>query len=144
MDVLRFPCSFSILSIPASGALAAGSAPSHPHPAGAHNDVPASDELQAHLEHGDVQEVDEVAQVIHQQPEVDVVCVWIGRPSARDQPAAPVPGQHHREQPQDVHIRSAGRGEEGARTSAREGSLCAIVDVGLLISIYQSALSYQL
>ena len=130
-DVLRFPTPFSFLSIPASGALAAGSAPSHPlpNPAVTHNDVPASDKLQAHLEHGDVQEVDEVAQVIHQQPEVDVARRLIGEgPAHGNQPAVPVPGQHHEEEPQDVHQVCRGGGREGAGASAGEGPLASPSD----------------
>lgn len=87
-----------------------------------HNDVPAFDKLQAHLEHGDVQEVDEVAQVIHEEPEVDVVCPLVREgPAHRDQPAVPVPGQHHKEQPQDVHEvwgRGDRNGLEGQQESA--------------------------
>lgn len=93
-----------------------------------HNDVPAFDKLQAHLEHGDVQEVDEVAQVIHEEPEVDVVCPLVREgPAHRDQPAVPVPGQHHKEQPQDVHEvwgRGDRNGLEGQQESAPPQQLC--------------------
>lgn len=116
-DIPTIPCSF-ILSIKASGVgplktPATESAPSHPlHRPVTHNNVPSFDKLQAYLEHGDVQEVDEVTEVIHQQPEVDVAWRLIREgPTHRNQPAVPVPGHHHEEQPQDVHqVCAEGRG----------------------------------
>ena len=98
-----------------------------------HNDVPASDKLQAHLEHGDVQEVDEVTQVIHQQPEVDVVQRLIGEgPAHGNQPAVPVPGQHHEEQPQDVHQVCRGRGGKVLEPQPEKGpSSRCVIGMGL-------------
>ena len=95
-----------------------------PHLSVTHNDVPASDKLQTQLEHGDVQEVDEVTQVIHQQPEVDVVRHLVGEgPAHGNQPAVPVPGQHHEEQPQDVHQAcGGGRGRNMLERQPEKGS----------------------
>lgn len=126
----RFPCSFILLSIEASGfgplkVLATESAPSHAlHLPVTHNDVPSFDKLQAYLEHRDVQEVDEVAQVIHQQPEVDVVWRLVGKgPTHRNQPAVPAPGHDHKEQPQDVHqVCVEGRGRNMLEHQLEKGS----------------------
>lgn len=86
---------------------------------GPHNDVSPSDKLQAYLEHSDVQEVDEVAHIVHQQPQVDIVQRLVGEgPAHGNQPAVPVPGQHHEEQPQDVHqVCGGARGWDCSRTS---------------------------
>lgn len=67
-----------------------------------HN-VPPTDELQPWLEDQDVDDVDEVAGVVGQQPQVDVFGRLVGkRPAHGDQPHVPVPRCHHQEEPQDV------------------------------------------
>lgn len=69
-----------------------------------HDDVSSLHELQPGLKDEDVQQVDEVTQVVHQQPAVDVCCSLVGEsPADRDQPAVPVPGHDNEEQPQHVH-----------------------------------------
>ena len=67
------------------------------------HDVSGAYELQARLEHHDVQDVDEVAGVVGQEPEVQVLRRLIGKgPPHWDQPHVPVPRSHHQEQPEDV------------------------------------------
>lgn len=69
-----------------------------------HDDVSSLHELQPGLKDEDVQQVNEVTQVVHQQPVVDVCCSLVGEsPADRDQPAVPVPGHDNEEQPQHVH-----------------------------------------
>lgn len=68
--------------------------------AATHYDVSSSDELQAGLKDNDVQQVDEVTQVVHEQPVVDIGWRLVGEgPADGDQPAVPVPGQNNKEQP---------------------------------------------
>lgn len=68
--------------------------------AATHYDVSSSDELQAGLKDNDVQQVDEVTQVVHEQPVVDIGRRLVGEgPADGDQPAVPVPGQDNKEQP---------------------------------------------
>lgn len=67
-----------------------------------HN-VPPADELQPGLEDEDVGDVDEVAGVVGQQPQVEVFSGLVGkRPADWDQPHVPVPRRHHAEQPDHV------------------------------------------
>lgn len=67
-----------------------------------HNVAP-TDELQPRLEDQDVDDVDEVAGVVGQQPQVDVFGRLVGkRPAHGDQPHVPVPRRHHQEEPEDV------------------------------------------
>ena len=100
-----------------------------------HHDVPAPDELQAGLEDQDIQDVDGVAQVVGQQPQVDVAGGLVGEgPAHRDQPHVPVPGHGDEEQPQHVHqvcatgVRSHGesKGTDLLRntTHLQETSVC--------------------
>jgi len=61
-------------------------------------------ELQPGLKDEDVQQIDEVAEVVHEQPAVDVCRRLVGEsPADGDQPAVPVPGDDNEEQPQHVH-----------------------------------------
>lgn len=67
------------------------------------HDVAPTDELQPWLEDQDVDDVDEVAGVVGQQPQVDVFGRLVGkRPAHGDQPHVPVPCCHHQEEPEDV------------------------------------------
>lgn len=67
------------------------------------HDVSSADELESGLEHEDVGDVDEVAAVVGQQPQVDVLLGLVGKgPADRDQPHVPVPRRHHKEEPDDV------------------------------------------
>ena len=77
-----------------------------------HHNVPAAYELQPRFEEQHVQDVEQVTQVVHGQPHVDVTgsLVW-ERTAHRDQPDIPVPGQGHEEQPQHVHQVLEGGGE---------------------------------
>lgn len=69
-----------------------------------HDDVSPLHELQPGLKDEDVQQINEVTEVIHQQPVVDVCWSLVGEsPADRDQPAIPVPGHDNEEQPQHVH-----------------------------------------
>lgn len=67
------------------------------------HDVSSADELQSGLEDQDVGDVDEVAGVVGQQPQVDVLWGLVGkRPADGDQPHVPVPRRHNEEEPDDV------------------------------------------
>lgn len=69
----------------------------------ADHDVSSADELQPGLEDEDINDVDEVAGVVGQQPQVDVFRGLVRkRPADGDQPYVPVPRRHHEEQPDDV------------------------------------------
>lgn len=69
-----------------------------------HHDVPAADKLQARLEDGDVQDVNEVAQVVGEEPVVNVAWRLVGKgPAHRDEPGVPVPRQGDQQHPQNVH-----------------------------------------
>lgn len=69
-----------------------------------HDDVSPLNELQPGLKDEDVQQINEVAEVVHQQPVVDVCWSLVGEsPADRDQPAVPVPGHDNEEQPQHIH-----------------------------------------
>lgn len=58
----------------------------------AHHDVPTTDKLQPRLEDSDVQDVNEVTQVVGQEPVVDVVRGLVGKgPADRYEPGIPVP-----------------------------------------------------
>lgn len=57
-----------------------------------HHDVPSTNELESWLENGDVQDVNEVTQVVGQQPVVNVVWSLVGEgPADWDEPCVPVP-----------------------------------------------------
>lgn len=72
--------------------------------AATHYYVSPPHKLQAGLKNDDVQQVDEVAEVVHEQPEVDVGWRLVGEgPADGDQPAVPVPGQDNEEEPQHIH-----------------------------------------
>lgn len=59
-----------------------------------HHYVPSTDKLQPRLEDGDVQNVNEVTQVVGQQPVINVVWSLVGEgPADWDEPCIPVPGQ---------------------------------------------------
>lgn len=67
------------------------------------HDVSPADELQSGLEDEDVGDVDEVAGVVGQQPQVDVFGGLVGkRPADGDQPHVPVPCRHDDEQPDHI------------------------------------------
>lgn len=67
-----------------------------------HN-VSSADELQSGLEDEEVCDVDEVAGVVHHQPQVDVFRGLVGKcPADRDQPHVPVPRSHNKEQPHHI------------------------------------------
>lgn len=67
------------------------------------HDVSSADELKSGLEDEDVGDVDEVAGVVGQQPQVDVFGGLVGeRPADGDQPHVPVPCCHNTEQPDHV------------------------------------------
>lgn len=69
-----------------------------------HHYVSSTDELQARLEDGHVQDVDEVTQVVGQQPVVNVVGGLVGEgPAHRDEPSVPVPRKRDQKHPQHVH-----------------------------------------
>lgn len=71
---------------------------------GSYHDVPSTDKLQPRLEDGDVHDVNEVAQVVGQQPVVNIFCRLVGKgPADWDEPHVPVPGQAHQHHPQHVH-----------------------------------------
>lgn len=72
-------------------------------PESADHDVSSTDKLQPRLENDHVQDVDEVAGVVGQQPQMDILRCLVGkRPPDRDQPHVPVPGCHHAEEPDHV------------------------------------------
>jgi len=76
----------------------------------ADHDVSSADKLQSGLHDEDVCDVDEVAGVVGQQPQVEVLCCLVGeRPTDRDQPHIPVPRRHHEEQPDHVDQICGGR-----------------------------------
>lgn len=69
-----------------------------------HHYVPSTDKLQARLEDGDVQDVNEVTQVVGQQPVINVVWSLVGEgPAHWDEPRVPVPRQSDQKHPQHVH-----------------------------------------
>lgn len=69
-----------------------------------HNDVSPLHKLQPGLKDEDVQQINEITEVVHQQPVVDVCWSLVGEsPADRDQPAIPVPGHDNEEQPQHIH-----------------------------------------
>lgn len=58
-----------------------------------HHYVPSPNKLEPRLEDGDVQDVNEVTQVVGQQPVVNVVGRLVGEgPADWDEPHIPVPG----------------------------------------------------
>lgn len=71
---------------------------------GSYHDVPSTDKLQPRLKDGDVQDVNEVAQVVGQQPVVNILWSLVGKgPAHWDEPHVPVPGQADQHHPQHVH-----------------------------------------
>lgn len=72
--------------------------------AATHYYVSSLDELQPGLKDEDVQQIDKVTEVVHEQPAVDVCRCLVGEsPADGDQPAVPVPGHDNEEQPQHIH-----------------------------------------
>lgn len=69
-----------------------------------HHYVPSPHKLEPRLEDGDVQDVNEVTQVVGQQPVVNVVWSLVGEgPADWDEPRVPVPRQGDQQHPQHVH-----------------------------------------
>lgn len=67
-----------------------------------HN-VSSTDKLQSGLKYENVCDVDEVAGIIYQQPDVNIFWSLVGEgPAHRDQPHVPVPRHHHKKQPYNI------------------------------------------
>lgn len=68
-----------------------------------HHYVPSTNKLQARLEDADVQDVNEVTQVVSQQPVANIVWSLVGEGAAHwDEPHVPVPRQRDQKHPQDI------------------------------------------
>lgn len=86
-----------------------------------HHDVSSANELQTRLEDGDVQDVNEVAQVVGQQPVVNIVRRLVGEgPAHGDEPHVPVPREGNQEHPQHVHQVCGERERETRRGESEE------------------------
>lgn len=69
----------------------------------AHHNVPSSHKLQSGLHNEDVENINAITEVIHQQPPVNVLRRLVRESAAhRDQPNIPVPRERHKEQPHHV------------------------------------------
>lgn len=68
-----------------------------------HHYVPSMNKLQPRLEDGDVQNVNEVTEVVGQQPIINVVWRLVGKgPANWDEPHIPIPCQTDQQHPQHI------------------------------------------